>query len=100
MVPAYISRRMPAFIEGARNPPSGGSRQRRRADDGRAPSADARTTPTGATTNWPNRTSRTAQGGPAMSITLTRGHRRGTTSEVDSGVAARAVDATKVYGRG
>ena len=35
-----------------------------------------------------------------MTATLTRGQRRGTASEVDTGVAARAVDATKVYGHG
>jgi putative ABC transport system ATP-binding protein len=35
-----------------------------------------------------------------MSATLARSNRRGTGSEVDTRVAARAVDATKVYGRG
>jgi putative ABC transport system ATP-binding protein len=34
-----------------------------------------------------------------MTATLTRAKRRGTASEVDSHVAARAVDASKVYGR-
>jgi putative ABC transport system ATP-binding protein len=35
-----------------------------------------------------------------MTATLTRSQRRGPSPELDHGVAARAVDATKVYGRG
>jgi putative ABC transport system ATP-binding protein len=35
-----------------------------------------------------------------MTVTLTRSHRRSTGADVDSRIAARAVDATKVYGRG
>ena len=35
-----------------------------------------------------------------MTVTLTRSQRRGRAADVDSSVAARAVDASKVYGRG
>src|SRR5262245_35609704 len=40
------------------------------------------------------------RGGSKMSATLTRSQRRGTAADVDSRVAARAVDASKVYGHG